>query len=254
MKILAVLGSGRRKGNTYLTVRRMEEKLRTLDESIEFEYFYVSDADVKPCVGCRACFDRGEENCPRKDDIPALAQKLLAADGVIFASPTYVGTMSGYMKNTLDRLAYFCHRPAFHGKAAAIVTTTAGAGARIAAQTIRLPVGSMGFSLAGMLGIALHTGEVVPAPERAAQKLDKLTEAFYRRMTGPKRDTPTVFGLVSFYANRRYYTKKDTASFDHDFFEKEGWLEPGRTYYTDARPTVFQVIAARMILLFLKAT
>jgi multimeric flavodoxin WrbA len=254
MKILAVLGSGRKKGNTFLTVQRMEEKLKQLDSAIEFEYLYLSDANIMPCIGCRACFNKGEDHCPRKDDIPEIAQKLLAADGVIFASPTYVCSMSGTMKNFLDRIAYFCHRPAFHGKAAAILTTTAGAGAGIAAHTIRLPAGSMGFSLAGSLGITLHTGDVVPVPAQAAQKLDRLARALYMQITGPRRDAPTVFSLVSFYLNRRHYMKKDTVSYDYHYFREKGWLEPGRAYYTDAKPTVFQKMAAHVIRLFLKAT
>ena len=254
MKILAILGSGRKKGNTFLAVQRMEEKLKELDSAVEFEYLYLSDADIMPCIGCRACFNKGEEHCPRKDDIPAIVQKLLAADGVIFASPTYVCAMSGTMKNFLDRIAYFCHRPAFHGKAAVILTTTAGGGANIAAQTIRLPIGSIGFSMAGSLGIAMHTGDVIPVPEQAARKLDRLALALYKRITGPRRDAPTVFSLVSFYVNRRYYMKKDTESYDHHFFEKMGWLEPGRAYYTDAKPTVLHKAAAHFIRLFLKAT
>jgi multimeric flavodoxin WrbA len=254
MKILAVLGSGRKKGNTFLAVRRMEDKLKQLDENVEFEYLHLSDSNIKPCIGCRACFNKWEDHCPRKDDIPEIAQKLLAADGVIFASPTYVCSMSGYMKNFLDRIAYFCHRPAFHGKAAVILTTTAGGGANIAAYIIRLPIGSIGFSMAGSLGIALRTGDVIPVPARAARKLDQLALEFYKRITGPKRDAPTVFGLVSFYANRRYYMKKDTESYDHHYFQKMGWLEPDRAYYTDAKPTVRQMAAAHFIRLLLKAT
>lgn len=52
--------------------------MRSLGD-VEFEYLMLPDVGLEPCRGCFACFERGEERCPIRDD----------ADGVIFASPVY---------------------------------------------------------------------------------------------------------------------------------------------------------------------
>jgi len=255
MHILALMGSGRKKGNTFRAVQSIEQKLKTLDADLSFEYLYLADVDISACSGCRVCFDKGEVSCPHKDSVSLIATRLLAADGVIFASPTYVCTMSGSLKNLLDRLAYFCHRPAFHGKTALVITTTATAGARLAAYTVRLPLGSMGFTVAGSLGITLNTGNVVSVPEKAVKRLDKLAVKFYQKAAGKKRNAPTVFSLVSFYMNREHYHKQPTLdSCDYRYFKSKGWLEPDRKYYTDEKPSLPKVIVARFITFFMHST
>ena len=91
-----------------------------------FETIYLVDMDMHPCKGCRTCFDRGEDKCPLKDDIPAIKAKMDAADGVILASPVYMDDVSGLVKTWIDRLAYVSHRPAFGGKCAYPIATVGG--------------------------------------------------------------------------------------------------------------------------------
>lgn len=254
MKILAVIGSGRKSGNTFLSAARVEERLKRLEPSTEFTYLFLSDVAIKACIGCRACFERGEASCPHKDDIVSIAQRLRDADGVVFASPTYVCNMSGLMKNFFDRLAYFCHRPAFHGKQALILTTTAGGGAQMAAFATRLPLGSMGFSIAGSLGLTLNTGAVVPVTAKHAKKLDALADRFLKKLNSARRNAPTVFSLVSFYYNRRYYEREDRTSYDYLHWKEKGWLEKDRAYFTDVKVSLFQKIAAHILGIFTGST
>ena len=62
----------------HLSGGRIEDVMRSLGD-VEFEYLMLPDVGLEPCRGCFACFERGEERCPIRDD----------ADGVIFASPVY---------------------------------------------------------------------------------------------------------------------------------------------------------------------
>jgi len=55
-----------------------------------------------------------------------LEEKLLAADGIIFAAPTYAMGVPALMKNFIDRLAYTAHRPNLLDKAFLVVTTVGG--------------------------------------------------------------------------------------------------------------------------------
>jgi multimeric flavodoxin WrbA len=255
MHILAIIGSGRKRGNTFRAVQAVEKRLAMLDAHLTFETLFLTDYTILPCLGCRACFDRGEAACPRRDDVPLIAQKMLAADGVIFATPSYVCTLSGSMKTLLDRLAYFCHRPAFHGKCAAVVTTTASSTAKLTAYTVQLPLSAMGYAVVGSAGVVVGTAEIVPVPEKAGKRLDRLATRLHARLASPKRDAPTIPGLTSFYMTRHYFsTHRDEKSCDYQYFVRIGWLEPGRRYYTDARPRMYQTALARMLAVLVRHT
>lgn len=54
------------------------------------------------CRGCLACQKLG--HCVINDDANAIADKVCAADVVVFASPVYYYGMSGQMKTLLDRM------------------------------------------------------------------------------------------------------------------------------------------------------
>jgi multimeric flavodoxin WrbA len=51
-----------------------------------------------------------------KDDRDVLIEKVMASDGVVFASPNYSFQVSAIMKTFLDRLGFAFHRPRFFGK------------------------------------------------------------------------------------------------------------------------------------------
>ncbi|MGZ7044375.1 MAG: flavodoxin family protein, partial [Methanobacterium sp.] len=125
MKVLTIMGSPKRKGNTYRITRKVEEEMKKLGD-VEFEYVFLKDLDLKSCLGCGVCMDKGEEICPLNDDRAMMEEKMQNADGVIFTSPNYVFNVTGLMKNFIDRFAYVCHRPRFFKNA--MVLTTSGVG------------------------------------------------------------------------------------------------------------------------------
>ena len=106
MKILALVSSHRKRGNTARIVQMIEAHMSRLaatrDAPLDFETLYLGDMDVRFCQGCRACFDRGEDRCPLKDDVPLIKAKMDAADGLILASPVYVDDVSGIAKTLLE--------------------------------------------------------------------------------------------------------------------------------------------------------
>ena len=98
MKVLTIMGSPRKKGNTYKVTRMVEESMMKVGK-VEFEYVFLKDLKLKTCLGCQACFNKGEDLCPLKDDRIMLEEKMHKADGIIFTSPNYVFNVSGLMKN-----------------------------------------------------------------------------------------------------------------------------------------------------------
>src|SRR5512136_998426 len=113
-RVIAFVGSARRK-HTYHAARQFLDNLQSLGD-VECEIVALSDYRLGTCRGCQVCFEKGEEACPLKDDRDVLLEKLMASDGVVFASPNYSFQVSAIMKIFLDRLGYLFHRPRFFGK------------------------------------------------------------------------------------------------------------------------------------------
>src|SRR5512133_941495 len=131
-KVTAFVGSAGKK-NTYKAVLQFLNSLQALGD-VEYEIVNLNSYRLEFCRGCRLCFDKGESFCPLKDDRDVLFEKMMASDGVIFATPNYTFDMSGMMKAFLDRFGFICHRPRFFGKAfTSIVVQAFGGGEKIVA-------------------------------------------------------------------------------------------------------------------------
>ena len=58
--------------------------------------------EMKFCIGCLTCGTT--HKCCIKDDVPAIMEKVLGADVVVWATPIYYYEMSGQMKTLIDRM------------------------------------------------------------------------------------------------------------------------------------------------------
>jgi multimeric flavodoxin WrbA len=186
MKILAVMGSPRKKGNTYRVVEQIKEHLMKYDGSIDFEYLFLRDQNLQMCTGCFNCIARGEDKCPLKDDRASIESKMLEADGIILASPSYAMGVTGIMKNFIDRFAYTLHRPRFFDKAFLAVTTIGGF--KGIKQTLeQLAILSAGGKHLTKLGVAVPPIPMAGMDKKAAKNIRKASQAFYRSLSKPKK-------------------------------------------------------------------
>lgn len=100
-KIVVLLGSPRKNGNTDLLVRRFVEGASLHHE---VEVVSVTDYEVRPCRGCDSCFGKAEHPCCQKDDMGRIYEKLSSADVLVVASPVYFYGISSQLKAVIDRL------------------------------------------------------------------------------------------------------------------------------------------------------
>lgn len=99
MKIIGIVGSPRKEGNTEFLVRKA---LESVDKDIETEIITLND---KTIGHCRACgFKVCSEGCILKDDMINIYPKILQADGIIIGSPTYFAMPSSLICAFLQRL------------------------------------------------------------------------------------------------------------------------------------------------------
>jgi multimeric flavodoxin WrbA len=99
MKILGILGSPRRGGNSEILLRAFMEGAAA--GGAEVEEILLREKKISPCMEIYHCFKDG--TCPIKDDMLGLYDRLLAADVVVLASPIFFYNVSAQAKAMIDR-------------------------------------------------------------------------------------------------------------------------------------------------------
>ncbi len=99
MKVLGILGSPRRGGNTEIL---LDEALRgASDHGGSCEKIVLRELKISPCLEIYKCTEAGI--CAIKDDMQTLFPKIVHAERLIFASPVFFYNVSGLAKAMIDR-------------------------------------------------------------------------------------------------------------------------------------------------------
>lgn len=101
MKVLALLGSPRKGGNSEILLEAVLRGVRTAGEN-EVEIVRLASLKISPCIACGGCDRTGE--CVVQDDMIPLYDKLNAASRVILVSPIYFYGITAQAKCFVDRL------------------------------------------------------------------------------------------------------------------------------------------------------
>jgi multimeric flavodoxin WrbA len=111
-QVLIINGSYREAGFTDLMVGIMKARLE--EAGIATETLLLREIPIEFCRNCRNC-TQGEGNAPGEcvidDGMLAVIEKLEAADGYIFASPTNYGTVTALFKRFLERMTVYGYWP-----------------------------------------------------------------------------------------------------------------------------------------------
>lgn len=102
MNVVAFNGSARKNGNTAMMINYMFEELTK--EGIETEMVQLCGEHPHGCIACYQCFKNKDGRCiVDVDCINNCVEKMVAADGIVLASPTYFADVSTEMKALIDR-------------------------------------------------------------------------------------------------------------------------------------------------------
>ncbi len=118
-KILGVVGSPRRDGNTHLIVSRILKGAK--EEGAVVETLLLGDLTIAECDGCHVCWEG--KGCSKNDDMNDIYQKIIESDVIIFGTPVYWYGPTALMKGFIDRFVYFncaANRKKIRGKSAVI--------------------------------------------------------------------------------------------------------------------------------------
>lgn len=145
------------------------------------EIVRVVDLDVKPGVEA----DMGEG-----DEWPGIREKVLVADILVFATPTWMGNMSSVAQRTLERLDAELSetdaegRPILAGKVAVAAVVGNEDGAHAITAALYQGLGDVGFTIPSQGGVywngeAMHTTDYNDLPE-TPDKVDDTTQTVAR--------------------------------------------------------------------------
>ena len=173
MKVLGIVCSGRKGGNTEMLVKEALASAR--EAGARTELVSVVGKNIAPCDGCGSCRETGV--CHIQDDMQSIYQQLETADAIIFGSPVYFGSVSAQAKTIMDRTFLFLPDKKLKGKVAAPILAVRRVGA---GQTRNLLYGyfmAQGMiPVRGAIGYGREKGEVKQGVG-ATQGLSALEEA-----------------------------------------------------------------------------
>lgn len=105
MKVVALLGSARLKGNSATLARRFLVKAE--ERGYKPIVYELGTLTYKGCAGCYAC-KTSREDCILRDDLTNALADVAAADVLVLASPVYFGDVTSQLKGFIDRtFSYF---------------------------------------------------------------------------------------------------------------------------------------------------
>jgi multimeric flavodoxin WrbA len=105
--VLALIGSPRKGGNTDSMADQLLSAAK--DQGADTSKIYLDDYSVRP-IG-EVCDNSRQREDPRSDDdFPALLERFLAADVVVWSTPVYWQGLSAQMKCFLDRMSSYFNR------------------------------------------------------------------------------------------------------------------------------------------------
>ncbi len=179
MKVLGICCSPRKEGNTEMLIR---EALAGAEAAgAQTELSTLRDKDIRFCDGCRSCDATGK--CHIKDDMQIIYRQVLAADGLIFGSPSYFQSASGQAKVLIDRLVSLHRKNLLRDKVGGVIVAASRTGHGEVRNQFCSFFDSTGMVMGGFVrGFAKDKGQIAQDPSAlaAARDLGKRIVAIHK--------------------------------------------------------------------------
>ena len=233
LNIVAVNGSPHNEfGNTAQIITMLREHLEA--GGAKFKEILLSEQRIEYCTGCALCIQKG--GCWIRDDHKSIVKELLAADGIILASPVYFFHVTAQMKTFVDRCLGYTHRPLNSWKPGLTVSVSAGSGETETAAYLGHVMRSFGaFSIGSLTGIALDAGAFLGI-EHITNRAEDLVIELLRAIRTKKR-YPATDKDLAFYQFIGGLARDNPVLLkaDHDHWKAQGLFQNFETYIGQPR-------------------
>ncbi len=216
IRILGVVASPR--GANSLTLKLAEAFAEgARDAGAEVELVDVCRLHVEYCTACDICHRTGA--CRHSDDFPALRRKIIAADGLMLASPDYFGSVTAQMKTMLDRMADIIHCQRMSGKYGCSLATAGGPHGDVVTTYMNAVMANMGAWITGGVSVSVSGGpEALASGEQAARRLGhELLAAIVAKKRYP--DQEVRHNETAAYFRRLVNQRKALWIFEEDYWQ-----------------------------------
>jgi len=120
MRILGLVGSSRKLGNTEVLVKEVVRSAAADDDDVRL--LRLTDLRLEYCTGCMVCAFRDGGPCRLDDDMEFLLAEMQAADALVLGAPVYALLPPGPVKLMADRfIMALARQECFVGKVAVTV-------------------------------------------------------------------------------------------------------------------------------------
>jgi len=174
-KILGVVGSPRRNGNTHIIVSRILEGAKKGGAAVEI--LFLGDLTIAECDGCHVCWEG--KGCSKNDDMNNIYQKIIESDVIIFGTPVYWYGPTALMKGFIDRFVYFncpANREKIRAKSAVIAVPFEAENPETAAGVVSFFENSREYLQMKLVGKIIVPG--VSRKGEILEKTDMLKEGY----------------------------------------------------------------------------
>ncbi|MGD0818236.1 MAG: flavodoxin family protein [Methanomassiliicoccales archaeon] len=103
MKVLGIVGSPRKNGNTESIVQAVLDAAK--EKGHATEKFNLNELNFAGCQACMYC--KSHDRCKLEDDLVKVMDAVRDADAIVFGAPIYMGQLNGQFKLFEDRLYMF---------------------------------------------------------------------------------------------------------------------------------------------------
>ena len=157
--ILGINGSARKNGNTAKLLKKVLDYAKK--QGAKVEILHLIDKNIKPCLSCLA-EEKCKYPCNIKDDMQEIFELLKKVDCFVLGSPTYWYSLSGLMKNFIDRLTAqdILEPPIIDGKVVGFVATAGLEGSQQTITQMLIPFSSMGAVVVPYSDLFSNAGKV----------------------------------------------------------------------------------------------
>jgi multimeric flavodoxin WrbA len=175
---------------------------------------------VMPCLGCDKCHVTGK--CPQKDEFENIKARIMAADGLILASPNYIFSVSAQLKAFMDRCCGVVHCMSFEGKYGASIVTSGGGDEKPVTDYMNHFLIATGVSPVSAMGVTMGNLENDVFTDEIRGQAFSLGEKLVRSWKDKKRNKSVDKKMAAFKARMEWlinYRKEDWP-YEYDFIRK----------------------------------
>jgi len=105
MKLMAIIGSPRKGGNTELLINQVIAGCRS-KTAVDMEKLFVVEKKIEYCTGCMSCVmpSPGTGKCVITDDMTDILEQMKKSDAFIFGTPNHMRTITAPLLNFITRM------------------------------------------------------------------------------------------------------------------------------------------------------